>query len=287
MLRGVMGDTAFFQGLRDWYAVHKDGVVDTAGFEAHMAVRHGAPLDWFFDEWVYGVNSPRYEYGSATANLGNGTYRTTVRIDQVQTDAGIFAMPVQLTLVTAAGQPLLDLIFDQKDWILKASEVEIVLPDADADGVPNRNDNCPGTGNPTQVDTDSDAAGDACDGDDDNDLLADGTDCAPLDAAQGVPDEVGALAVNAAGAAAHLTWTAAARADAYDVSRGLLSALHSAGSYGSCLVPLVVALSHDDADPAPAGDGWLYLVRGHDTGCGGGGPLGTDSSGSPRPSPCP
>ena len=35
------------------------------------------------------------------------------------------------------------------------------------------------------------------------------------------------------------------------------------------------------------GTAYFYLVRGHDAGCGGGGSLGTDGSGAPRPSACP
>ncbi len=40
MLRGVLGDAAFFQRLRDWYATHKDGVVNTAQYQAP----HGGDL---------------------------------------------------------------------------------------------------------------------------------------------------------------------------------------------------------------------------------------------------
>jgi hypothetical protein len=42
-------------------------------------------------------------------------------------------------------------------------------------------DNCPESTNPTQVDTDGDLAGDACDDDDDNDGVPDGSDNCPLD----------------------------------------------------------------------------------------------------------
>ncbi len=307
MLRGVLGDAAFFQGLRDWYANNKDGVVDTAAYEAQMAAAHGAPLDWFFDPWVYGVNSPRYEYGWSTANLGNG-YRTYVRIDQVQTDAGPFSMPVSLTLVTGAGSevrtvwndlddqdfvldttaPLLDLVFDEADWILKASLTEVLLPDGDADGVPDRNDNCPGAANAAQHDVDGDGSGNACDPDDDGDALPDGEDCAPLDSSQGLPGEVAVLTVGRGRAQeAQLAWVTASGAEAYDLSRGSLSALVAAGDYGSCLAALVPGVAYDDFDLPASGAAFFYLVRGHDAGCGGGGPLGQDSSGAPRPSPCP
>jgi hypothetical protein len=45
--------------------------------------------------------------------------------------------------------------------------------DSDEDGVPDGDDNCPSISNEDQVNTDNDAAGNACDSDDDNDGMPD------------------------------------------------------------------------------------------------------------------
>jgi aminopeptidase N len=306
MLRHVVGDTKFFNGLRDWYANHADGTGNTALYQATHEARYGATLDFFFQEWVYGTGQPRYEFGYTTADLGNGTYRNYVRIRQTQTTSGLFTMPVDLTLVTAAGSevrtvwndqldqdftldttaPLTGLLLDDQDWILKEGKTAIVLADADADGVPDRNDNCPGDANAAQLDFDQDGAGDACDPDDDNDGLADVDDCAPLDAAQGTPGLVATVTVDRTEGLSHLSWDAAARAETYDVQRGTLAELY-AGGYGSCLSSQLAATTLDDTDEPGEGSGFFYLVRGHDAGCGGGGSFGVDSNGVPRPSACP
>jgi Big-like domain-containing protein/thrombospondin type 3 repeat protein len=54
--------------------------------------------------------------------------------------------------------------------------------DADNDGVPNGDDNCPLTPNSDQANNDGDALGDACDPDDDNDGILDGADNCPFTA---------------------------------------------------------------------------------------------------------
>jgi len=306
MLRHVVGDANFFNAMRDWYTNHENGVGNTAQYQLQLEVRYGATLDFFFQEWVYGSGQPRYEYGWTTGSLGDGTYRTYVRIRQTQFPATTFTMPVDLTLVTGAGNqvrtvwnnqldqdftldtavPVTGLLFDDQDWILKQSETLVAQADADADGVPDRLDNCPSAANATQADFDGDGAGDVCDPDDDNDGLADAGDCAPLDAAQGAVGLVDGLTIGAAPGSSHLSWSAASRAESYDVQRGTLAGL-ALGGYGSCLASQIPATAYDELDVPSPDEGFFYLVRGHDAGCGGGGSFGTDGAGAPRPPACP
>ncbi len=51
-LRLTMGDKRFFEALRAWTARHRHGLVDTAGFVAHMAKATDAPVAELIDAWV-------------------------------------------------------------------------------------------------------------------------------------------------------------------------------------------------------------------------------------------
>ncbi len=100
MLRAVMGDQAFFDGMYG-YANHPDhqyGTITTLEFRDIMAGYYGAPLDWFFDEWVWGENRPEYEYSWLDEEIGGGQYELFLHIDQVQglPAPEIFTMPIKI-----------------------------------------------------------------------------------------------------------------------------------------------------------------------------------------------
>ncbi|NQT91116.1 MAG: hypothetical protein HQ559_00030 [Lentisphaerae bacterium] len=60
-------------------------------------------------------------------------------------------------------------------------DIEDPTADSDGDGILDGVDNCPFDKNPSQMNFDNDAGGDACDPDDDNDGDSDEVDCAPKD----------------------------------------------------------------------------------------------------------
>jgi len=68
MLRHVVGDSTYFTGLRDYLEIYAFANVVTEDFQAVMEAHHGADLNWFFDEWIYGNGHPFYQFDWAAGN---------------------------------------------------------------------------------------------------------------------------------------------------------------------------------------------------------------------------
>ncbi len=129
------------------------------------------------------------------------------------------------------------------------------------DGLDN---DCNGIPDDDVVDTDHDGQDDCLDGDDDNDMVADGSDCAPLSGGSfGVPVEVQGLDA-LGGSPTPVVWTnqAIGPATVYDVtSAPLLVPGPPSFSTGSCLGADTGTPFLDTRGTPPAGQGWYYLVR--------------------------
>jgi aminopeptidase N len=52
MLRGIVGDAAFWSGIRAYYRRHQDANATTADFRHAMEEASGQDLAWFFDQWL-------------------------------------------------------------------------------------------------------------------------------------------------------------------------------------------------------------------------------------------
>jgi aminopeptidase N len=93
MLRGVVGDDAFWQGIQSYYREYQDRNATTADFRRHMEEASGMDLGWFFQQWLYQGGSIKlrggWRYDRQAGNL-------VVELAQVQDDAGAFRMPLAL-----------------------------------------------------------------------------------------------------------------------------------------------------------------------------------------------
>ncbi len=144
MLRGVLGDDAFFDGIAAYYnSEFQYGAATTEDFKNVFEASSGVELDYFFDEWIHGTYRPYYRYAYTTEPVGDGSYDCYLLIEQTQvTSPQIFHMPIQFFFDMALGSDdtlvfvcderrkmikinlpfdVNSITLDPSDWILKYS----------------------------------------------------------------------------------------------------------------------------------------------------------------------
>ena len=76
MLRGVVGDEAFWSGIREYYRLYRDENASTADFRRVMEEASRSELGWFFDQWL---TRGRHAEGGGPVVLGRGGTRAAPR----------------------------------------------------------------------------------------------------------------------------------------------------------------------------------------------------------------
>ncbi len=95
MLRHVLGDKIFWEGIRLYYKTYRNGNALTKNFEQVMEKVSGKNLSWFFNEWLY---KPGLPYLEGKWNYNREKKILTLRLDQVQTYNNIFTMPLDVAV---------------------------------------------------------------------------------------------------------------------------------------------------------------------------------------------
>ena len=133
MLRGVIGDKAFFAGIRDYYAANRNGNASTAELRAIMERHAKQPLGWFFQQWIYEAGHPvfttkwTWRRGKLTVNVGQtqpGTVFRTPAVLEVRDAAGAHRENVVIDErserfeLDAEVRPT-EVVLDPEEWILR------------------------------------------------------------------------------------------------------------------------------------------------------------------------
>ena len=108
MLRGRLGDEAFFKGLRAYYQAHKEGTATTEDLRQALEKSSGKNLRNFFARWVYESGHPRYELSWGSFERRSAT-QVTVRLAQLQ-EGEPFLDPVPIEF-TVKGKPVRQTIY--------------------------------------------------------------------------------------------------------------------------------------------------------------------------------
>ena len=97
MLRRVIGDEAFFAGLRQLYEAHKFQAVGTDDLQETFERTAGRGLERFFDRWIFGTGIPRVGY-----RVTVGGREAIIKLEQL--GDVVFDLPVTITLLQEDGR---------------------------------------------------------------------------------------------------------------------------------------------------------------------------------------
>ena len=150
MLRGVVGEELFFDGLLN-YAQHPDlmyGNATTADLQEVFETTSGLDLEFFFDQWIYDEYYPAYQYNY----IQNENHSINFTIKQTQDELGrrpVFEMPVRIRFNYSSGgdttitlwndeqlqyyylelpEEINSVSFDPEKWILRTATYTPGLP---------------------------------------------------------------------------------------------------------------------------------------------------------------
>jgi aminopeptidase N len=85
MLRYELGDEIFFAALRSFFKVYKNGNMITEMLKNEFEKISDKELDWFFDQWVYGMGFPILDISISKSKSDEfGKYKAEITIEQTQ-----------------------------------------------------------------------------------------------------------------------------------------------------------------------------------------------------------
>ncbi len=142
MLRGIVGDSTFYDIMRIYSAEPNVayGVAVTEDFQAVAENVSGMDLNYFFQQWIYGENYPKYHSWHSKSLISGNTWNLSLLITQdANSNPAFFTMPIQIKVTRAIGDTIvtvfnnaasqhyniaiegepLSIVFDPGNWILK------------------------------------------------------------------------------------------------------------------------------------------------------------------------
>ncbi|HET7696847.1 MAG TPA: M1 family aminopeptidase [Vicinamibacterales bacterium] len=96
MLRRLVGDEAFFAGLREFYSSWRYRKAGTNDFRAAMEKASGRSLEQFFDRWIFGSRLPDVQFSSRVTGR-----ELHVRFEQ---KGDVFDVPITVTITYEDGR---------------------------------------------------------------------------------------------------------------------------------------------------------------------------------------
>jgi aminopeptidase N len=132
MLRGIMGDSAFYRGVRRYLndPAVRFGFARTADLQRNLEAESGKDLSVFFQQWIYGQGFPNYQLDWSQ----NANQWIKLRLNQTtsHTSVPFYQMPVQLQLHSATKDTTITVehgFSGQEFWVNPGFAVDTIMID--------------------------------------------------------------------------------------------------------------------------------------------------------------
>lgn len=123
----TMDESKFKAMMRDFYETYRGKPASTTDFQRTVEKHFGQPMDWFFNQWVYGTAVPTYTFSWNAETDSTGKPAVRLRVRQSDVPVG-FAMYVPVLIKFDEGEALIRmLVRDEK------TEALVRLPAAPRD----------------------------------------------------------------------------------------------------------------------------------------------------------
>jgi aminopeptidase N len=132
-LRGIVGDDKFFKILQNYMAsknAYSNATIED--FQTIAEQVYGQSLDYFFKEWLYGENYPKYKSQWSAIPQSNGTFKVNVSLSQsTNTNPIFFTMPIQIKINQGLGDTTTTVFNNQQnqsfEFVVKQNPSDIVI----------------------------------------------------------------------------------------------------------------------------------------------------------------
>nr|WP_298993238.1 M1 family metallopeptidase [uncultured Polaribacter sp.] len=110
MLRKVVGDKAFFEGLKQYLTKYQYQSAEVHQLRLVFEELTGKDLNWFFNQWFYGAGHPDIQ-----VSYDYNTLRKTVTVNLFQLQSGYFQFPISIDVFEGSKKTRHTVFVDAKD----------------------------------------------------------------------------------------------------------------------------------------------------------------------------
>ena len=133
MLRGIVGEDKFYKILQTYTASkYAYGNAVTEDFQAVAEQVYGQKLGYFFKQWIFGENYPKYKFQWSSQPMADGTFKVKADIAQnTNTSPTFFTMPIQLSVSNGLSDTTITVFNDKQaqlfEFIVKNKPTTLVF----------------------------------------------------------------------------------------------------------------------------------------------------------------